>query len=302
MIDIKSTSFWQRFPKLYPYALLARWDRPVGIWLLFWPCVWGLLLAPGFRLLYVPEQARLLGLFFVGSVAMRGAGCTINDWIDRHMDAQVARTKNRPLASGALKLWQAAVFLVLQLLVGLAVLVQLSPFAILLSLMAVPLVIAYPWMKRITYWPQLFLGVVFNAGTLIGFATLESHLTPAAGVLYVSAILWTLAYDSVYAFLDSADDAAAGVKSTVQLWAMNSKMIIGWLWFASSALFALALWLAGGYGPLAYGLVLVATVFNLAAHTYWDIANDGFTLTFFRMQSRIGLVLAMALAVPLLFS
>ncbi len=299
--DIREKSFWQSFPRLYPYALLARWDRPIGIWLLFWPCVWGLLLAPSFRLLLPGEQLRFLALFFLGAVAMRGAGCTLNDLIDRHMDAEVARTKNRPLASGRLKPWQAILFLLLQLLVGAFVLLQLPLPAIFLGLASLPLIAAYPWMKRITYWPQLFLGIVFNAGVLIGYATLETHLSGPVLVLYLAAIVWTLAYDSVYAFLDSADDAKVGIKSTVQLWAGNSKMIIGWLWVCSFGLFALSLWLAGGYGILAYSMVLVALVFNLAAHTYWDITNDGFTLTFFRLQSRIGLVLALAVAAPLLF-
>lgn len=301
--DIARESFWQRTGFLTPYALLARWDRPIGIWLLFWPCVWGLFLAPSFKLLLPLEQMRMIALFFVGSVAMRGAGCTLNDMIDRRMDAAVTRTKLRPLPSGRVTMAGATVFLALQLLVGALVLFELSPFAILVGLCSLPLVAAYPWMKRITYWPQLFLGIVFNAGILVGTAAMENTIGVAPLLLYAAAILWTLAYDSVYAFLDSADDALIGVKSTVLLWGGNSKAIIGALWLASGLLFIFALAASGGdYGVLAYGFVAMALIINLTAHLFWDPVNDGFTLNFFRLQARIGLILALAVAAPVLLS
>ena len=297
--DIKQ-SVWQKIPFLYPFALLARWDRPVGIWLLYWPCVWGLLLSPSFRATIYIQQLYMVALFFLGAVAMRGAGCTLNDLIDRKMDAQIERTKHRPLPSGQVTVVGAILFFILQCLCGAWVLFQLSPLAVLTGLACLPLVAAYPWMKRITYWPQLFLGFTFNAGILVAWAQMEDSFTLLPFVLYAGAILWTLAYDSVYAFLDVAQDVDAGVKSTVLKWGMNSKTIIGWLWGASFSLVAAAMFMAGVYGPMAYILILTALIVNLGAHTFWVITNDGYTLTFFKLQARIGLLIAMALAVPVM--
>lgn len=297
--DIKK-SFWQKIPFLYPYALLARWDRPIGIWLLFWPCAWGLLLAPGFAMLDPLQRVYFIALFFAGAVLMRGAGCTLNDIIDRRLDAQVERTRHRPLPSGQVSVMGAILFCILQCLCGAWILFQLPPLAIWTGVATLPLIAAYPWMKRITYWPQLFLGLVFNAGALFAWATLENSFTLLPFVLYLAAILWTLAYDSVYAFMDVQHDADAGIKSTVLKWGMNSKAIIGWLWGASAAILLLAMYMAGVYGPLAYILVITALIVNLGAHTFWNVTNDGYTLVFFKLQARIGLLIAMALAVPVL--
>lgn len=299
-----TASIWQRWPRLYPYAQLARWDRPVGIWLLYWPCVWGLCLASGFRALESIEQLRWLLLFFIGAVAMRGAGCTLNDMTDRKLDSQVERTKARPLASGAVTLYGAGTFLILQSLIGLYVLIQLPVQAIVLGLGTVPLIAAYPWMKRIIYWPQLLLGIIFNSGVMIAYAALENDLTwpdiVAPLFIYAAGIVWTLAYDSVYAMMDSIDDATAGIKSTVLLWGANSKVIIGWLWVLNVVLFLIGLACGAGYDFLSYALVLGVLFINIAAHLYWSPLNNAYSLMFFKLQTRMGLLLAMALAVPVL--
>lgn len=297
--DIKQ-SIWQKIPFLYPYALLARWDRPIGIWLLYWPCAWGVLLAPSFRLLDAVEQIWYLLLFFIGAVAMRGAGCALNDITDRRLDAGVKRTSFRPLPSGKISLVGACLFMALQALVGLWVLFQLSPMAMMIGFMSVPLIVAYPWMKRITYWPQLFLGIVFNAGILIGWASMENTLSWQPLILYFAAIIWTLAYDSVYAFLDSQDDALMDIKSTVLLWGIHSKTVIGWLWVVCFSTIALLLFFLDGYGFIAWASALLALIINLTAHMFWQVDNDGFTLAFFKLQARIGLLIAMGLASPIL--
>lgn len=201
---------WLRFLPVSwrDYALLARLDRPIGTWLLLIPCWWGLALSPdAFRF-------DLALLFAVGAVAMRGAGCTINDLADREYDARVERTRNRPLAAGRLSVKQAGGFLALQLLIGLAVLLSIPTAAQIVALASMPLVVLYPFMKRITYWPQLFLGFTFNWGVLVAFAATQGTISPEAVVLYAAGILWTLGYDTIYAHQDKADDLLVGVKSS----------------------------------------------------------------------------------------
>ena len=191
--------------RLRPFAVLARWDRPIGTWLLLWPCWWAVALAPGW------PDLKLLALFAIGAVAMRGAGCVINDLADRDLDARVERTRHRPLASGRLTTGEALAFLALQLLVGLLVLLSFNRFTILLGLASLPLVIVYPLMKRVTWWPQAFLGVTFNWGALVGWSAVTGDLAAPALTLYVAGFLWTLGYDTIYAHQDKADDAVIGV-------------------------------------------------------------------------------------------
>lgn len=273
---------------LRPFGVLARWDRPIGAWLLLWPCWWGLGLAPGHPGIW------LVLLFLIGAFAMRGAGCTINDMTDRDLDARVERTRNRPLASGALTMSQALLFLGAQLLVGLVVLIQLNSSAILVGLMAVPLVVAYPWMKRITWWPQLFLGITFKWGALVGWTAATGSIGWPAIVLYLSGIFWTLGYDTIYAHQDKADDALIGVKSTARRFGEATPV---WLWtFYGFSLSLLAL--AGamvGMGWLFYiGLI------PLAAHFAWqittlDIDNSENCLVRFRSNREAGFLVMIAL-------
>ena len=193
-----------------PFARLSRLDRPIGTWLLLFPCWWSIALArPD-----LVEGLRLFVLFALGAVVMRGAGCTYNDIVDRDFDGAVARTADRPIPSGAVSVRGAIVWLVVQLLVGLAILVQLNAFAIGMGVASLVLVFTYPLMKRVTWWPQFFLGLAFNWGALMGYAAVAGRLDIAPVLLYAAGILWTLGYDTIYAHQDKEDDALIGVKSS----------------------------------------------------------------------------------------
>src|SRR5579863_4165827 len=192
-----------------PYARLARLDRPIGTWLLLFPGWWGIALAsPGW-----PDPIPLV-LFAIGAVAMRGAGCTLNDIADRGYDGQVARTRMRPLPSGRVRVWQAVLFMLAQLAIGAAVLFSLNHAAVLLGIAVLGLIATYPFMKRITWWPQLFLGLNFNWGALIGWTAVTGQLASPPVLLYLGVILWTIGYDTIYAHQDKEDDARIGVKSS----------------------------------------------------------------------------------------
>ncbi len=210
--DIPSGGWIDRLaPAIFrPYFRLARLDRPIGTWLLLLPCWWSIALAgPQWA-----EGLRLFVLFGIGSLVMRGAGCTLNDIVDRNFDAMVARTATRPIPAGEVSVFQAFAFLALQLLIGLVVLSQLNGFAITVGIGSLALVAVYPFMKRFTYWPQAVLGLTFNWGALLGWAAVKGELAPPALVLYGAGILWTLGYDTIYAHQDKDDDLAIGIKST----------------------------------------------------------------------------------------
>ncbi len=223
-----------------PYARLARIDRPIGTWLLLFPAWWGIALAsPGW-----PDPVLLL-LFAVGAVAMRGAGCTLNDIADRDYDARVARTRLRPLPSGRITVPQAGAFLLAQLAVGAAVLFSLNRLSILLGLAVLGLIGTYPFMKRITYWPQLFLGLNFNWGALIGWAAVTGSIGWPAALLYAGGICWTLGYDTIYAHQDKEDDAPIGVKSSALALGDRTRPFLYVAYAAAAALWAAAGFAAG---------------------------------------------------------
>ena len=238
MTDIRTGDWADRYapPALVPYIRLARLDRPIGTWLLLFPGWWAIALAAE----RWPDW-RLMLLFGIGAVAMRGAGCTLNDIIDRDFDARVARTRVRPLPSGAVQVWQAALFLALQLAIGAAVLASLDRLAILLGFLVLLLVATYPLMKRVTYWPQFFLGLNFNWGALMGWAATSGRLASPALLLYLGGIAWTLGYDTIYAHQDKEDDVLIGVKSSALALGGQTRP---WL-FAFYAL-AVALWAVAG--------------------------------------------------------
>ena len=194
---------------LQPYLLLTRLDRPIGVWLLLLPCWWSIALATP----KMPDLVMLV-LFAAGALVMRGAGCTFNDMVDSDFDCQVVRTASRPIASGLISMKQAFFFLVLQLLLGLAILLTFNLFAVLVGLASLSIVAIYPFMKRITYWPQAVLGLAFNWGALLGWAAVRGDIEAPAFVLYVAGVLWTLGYDTIYAHQDKDDDKLIGVKST----------------------------------------------------------------------------------------
>jgi 4-hydroxybenzoate polyprenyltransferase len=223
--------------RLQPYARLARLDRPIGTWLLLFPGWWGIALASE----RWPDPILLL-LFAIGAVAMRGAGCTLNDIADRDYDGKVARTRLRPLPSGAVSVRQAVIFLLLQLMIGAAVLFSLNRTTILLGAAVLVLIGTYPFMKRITYWPQVFLGLNFNWGALIGWTAITDTLAAPPLLLYVGGVFWTIGYDTIYAHQDKEDDIRIGVKSSAIALGVNTRP---WLFGFYGA--ALLLWSAAGH-------------------------------------------------------
>lgn len=256
-IDRKMPDSWR------PYARLMRLDRPIGTWLLLLPCWWSLALVPDAPFWTVLFDAAV---FALGSVVMRGAGCTVNDIYDRNLDRQVERTSLRPLASGEVKLWQAVVFLALLLLIGLGILLCLNPLTIRLALVSLALVFTYPLMKRVTWWPQLFLGLTFNWGAWLGWTALTGEIGMATVPLYTGGVLWTLAYDTLYAHQDKNDDVKVGVKSTALLFGQNSRPIIALFYVAALGCFALA-GLAARMHRLFYDGLIVAGL-----HAAWQLA------------------------------
>jgi 4-hydroxybenzoate polyprenyltransferase len=224
-----------------PYALLARLDRPIGAWLLFLPGLWSILLAQA----PWAETAWLVALFFVGSFLMRGAGCVVNDMWDRDLDRQVTRTADRPLASGALRMRRAAIFLAGLLGISLLILLQLRPLAQLLGVASLVLVALYPLAKRVTWWPQLMLGFTFGWGAPMGYAAAGGRIDAAAIALYAASIVWILGYDTIYAHQDREDDALVGIKSTARLFAGRSQDFLMACYVATTALLMTAVWLAG---------------------------------------------------------
>jgi 4-hydroxybenzoate polyprenyltransferase len=249
-----------------PYVRLARLDRPIGTWLLLFPCWWALILAtpqPDGRIMLMAL------LFAIGAVVMRGAGCTINDILDRDLDALVERTRSRPLPSGEVSLKQAILFLLLQLAIGLAVLVQFSPETILMGVLSLALVFTYPLMKRITWWPQLFLGLTFNWGALLGWVAVTGHLELPALLLYAGGIFWTLGYDTIYAHQDRADDLLAGVKSSALRLGESSPHWIAGFYVITSLFWFTAALLASGGNWLGSIIGLAPT----AAHFIWQLRS-----------------------------
>src|SRR4051812_44950840 len=253
--DIPRTGPVASLPRwMQPYARLARLDRPIGTWLLLFPCWWGAAMAaPGW------PDPWLIALFGIGAIVMRGAGCTWNDIADRDFDARVARTADRPIPSGAVSVGQAIAFLVAQLLIGLAILLALTPTAILLGVLSLGLVAIYPLMKRVTWWPQFFLGLAFNWGALMGPAAVLNAVPIWAYVLYAGGICWTLGYDTIYAHQDKEDDALIGVKSSARWLAARTRPALYLFYGAAVALFAVAGWLAGLASPF-YALLGVGAV------------------------------------------
>ncbi|POY74446.1 putative 4-hydroxybenzoate polyprenyltransferase [Rhodotorula taiwanensis] len=253
----------------HPYLSLARMDKPIGTWLLYWPCAWGITMAAYSSALPVSGWAWNLALFGTGAIVMRGAGCTINDLWDRDIDKKVDRTKLRPLASGEIKPLQALTFLGGQLSVGLAILTQLNWYSIALGASSLSLVVLYPLMKRITYWPQFVLGLAFNWGALLGSsAVLGATDWKVALPLYAGSVAWTIVYDTIYAHQDKKDDVDAGVKSTALLFAERSRPILTGFSVSFVSLLALSGYL-NAQGPAFYAL----SVGGAAAHLAWQLRN-----------------------------
>jgi 4-hydroxybenzoate polyprenyltransferase len=289
--DIRADSLvLRRAPAwLRPYLRIARVDRPIGTWLLLLPGWWSIALAGD----HWPDL-RTLALFAIGALVMRSAGCTINDIADRDIDARVARTANRPLPAGELTVGQAAVFLALLCVVGLMVLIQFNAFAVVLGAASLLLIAAYPFMKRITYWPQAWLGLTFNWGALLGWAAIRGDLAPPACALYAAGVFWTLGYDTIYAHQDKEDDAVAGVKSTALRLGRYTKPWLTGFYAAAFLLFAAAGHLGGLGWPFAIGLSAVS------AHFFWQVRTVRLDapkdcLAKFRSNRDLGLILFAAI-------
>jgi 4-hydroxybenzoate polyprenyltransferase len=248
-----------------PYLRLARLDRPIGSWLLLMPCWWSAALAA----VHARSQVNVwhLLLFFIGAFAMRGAGCTWNDIVDRDLDARVERTRSRPIPSGQVTVASAAAFLVLQALVGLAVLLQFNRFTVYVGFASLAVVAIYPFMKRITYWPQIVLGLAFSWGALMGWPATFARLDLPALLLYAGAISWVIGYDTIYAHQDREDDALIGIKSTALLFRERTKPMLALFYALAVVLIALAGWSAGA------GLVFAFGLLAFAAHLAWQIAR-----------------------------
>ncbi len=278
---------------LRPYARLARLDRPIGWWLLLLPCWWGLALAQIAAGGGLPDL-RYAPLFLAGAIVMRGAGCTLNDIVDRNFDTQVERTRSRPIASGQVNVAWAFAFLAAQCLVGLIILLQFNGFTVALGVASLAIVAAYPFMKRITYWPQAVLGLAFNWGALVGWSAVTGGLAVAPLLLYLGGIAWTLAYDTIYAHQDKEDDVLIGVKSTALKFGANTRVWLIGFFVAALILIAAAIRLAGG-GMIAHMGVAAAALQALWQVRRFEADDASRCLALFRSNRNFGLIIVIAL-------
>ena len=275
-----------------PYLRLARLDRPIGSWLLLMPCWWSLGLA-GMKARELPSAWYVL-LFFIGAFAMRGAGCTWNDLVDRDLDAKVERTRSRPIPSGQVTPTQAAIFMGVQALVGLAVLLQFNRYTILCGIASLGVIVIYPFMKRITYGPQIVLGLAFSWGALMGWAAEYGDLGRPAALLYLGSIFWVIGYDTIYAHQDKEDDALVGVKSTARLFGDSTKSWLiglygGALILMASAFSAAQVPVVAMAGLLAAGAHMARQIFVL------DIEDPDQCLRLFRSNNTVGWLIFLGL-------
>ena len=304
--DAKSTNWVDRFAPAFlkPYLKLGRFDRPIGYWLLLWPCWWSVALAAreaplGWQFAVTQGNGwpdpLLLVLFYVGAVAMRAAGCAYNDIVDRDIDALVERTARRPLASGQISITQAILFLVAMALSGLAVLLTFNTFAIVLGIASLGIVALYPHMKRFTHYPQIVLGLAFNWGALLGWAALTGNLHPAPAVLYLAGIAWTLGYDTIYAHQDKEDDLLVGVKSLAIKLGQGTRPWLAVFYAVTVAGIGISGWLAG-IGPLFYaGMAIVVAQFAWQVIRI-DIGSPEDCLAKFRSNHLLGAMVFLAIA------
>ncbi|MEO9299120.1 4-hydroxybenzoate octaprenyltransferase [Devosia alba] len=293
--DAQSGNWVDRyFPDwLKPYARLARWDRPIGFWLLFWPCTWGL----GLAAIAKPERGfdfPAAIMMLIGAVLMRGAGCTFNDIVDRDIDMQVARTRSRPIPSGAVTSRDALAFLVAQALLASVVLFQFNRFTVLAGVASLVLVAIYPFMKRITWWPQLFLGLAFSYGALVGWSSQSAGLAMPALLAYFGTILWVIGYDTIYALQDVEDDALIGVKSTALLFGSKARLIVSGFYAAAYVLWLAAATLAGA------GIVFAVFSLVAAGLLAWQVQTldaevEGNALARFKSNHYVGIALVLAM-------
>ncbi len=275
-----------------PYLRLSRLDRPIGSWLLLMPCWWSLGLA-GMHAGQLPSVWHIV-LFFVGAFAMRGAGCTWNDLVDRDLDTKVERTRSRPIPSKQVTVAQATVFMLAQALIGFLVLIQFNRFTVMTGLASLLVVVIYPFMKRITYWPQIVLGLAFSWGALMGWPATFGRLDWPAFVLYAGSISWVIGYDTIYAHQDREDDALIGIKSTALLFGERTAPMLATFYAAAVVLIGAAGLMAGG------GFIFVLGLTAFVAHLSWqvlrlDIHDSAHCLRLFKSNRDAGLILFAAM-------
>jgi 4-hydroxybenzoate polyprenyltransferase len=273
-----------------PYILLARLDRPIGWWLLFWPCAWGVALAGG-----AFERFDLILWMLLGAIAMRGAGCVYNDIVDRDLDARVERTRGRPLASGTVSLTAAWAWLLLLCAIGFVVLLQLPVFGQGVAVGSLVFVAAYPFMKRITWWPQAWLGIVFSWGALVGWAAVTREISPPMLLLYAGSIAWVIGYDTIYALQDREDDALISVRSSARRLGSHVRGGVAVFYASALLLWSVAIWMVRP-DPLAF-----VALIPVAIHLVWQVIalhpDDGLdALDKFRSNRFAGLLVFLACA------
>lgn len=293
--DAQSGNWVDRYapPWLKPYARLARWDRPIGFWLLFWPCAWGMALA---AIAYPELGFDWLGaiLMLAGAILMRGAGCTFNDIVDRDIDMKVARTRSRPIPSGAVTARDALAFLVAQALLASVVLFQFNRFTVWAGVASLVLVAIYPFMKRVTWWPQAFLGLAFSYGALVGWSSQTGSFAMPALLLYFGTILWVIGYDTIYALQDVEDDALIGVKSTARLFGSQTRLIVSGFYAGAYILWVAAATIAGA------GIVFAVLSLVVAGLLAWQVQTVDASVprnpwVRFNSNRYVGVALALAL-------
>lgn len=299
---------YRLLPKaLWPYAQLARWDRPIGWQLLLWPCLWSVTLAVIVAQRIHPHLDSsefilefLWGciLFTVGAIAMRGAGCTFNDLVDHKLDAQVERTRSRPLPAGRVNRKQVKFFILGQALIGAIVVFQFNWFTILLSIASLLIVAIYPFAKRFTDWPQFVLGLAFSWGALVGWAAVFEEVSWTSISLYLAAICWTVGYDTIYAHQDKDDDALIGVRSTARLFGEHTKpWLIGL--YGLTLLFLGLSFISAGAGLVVYLGMLIASAMFIWQIRVLDIEDADQCLALFKSNSKIGLAIFLSLVAGL---
>ena len=286
--------------KIQPFVQLARYDKPIGFMLLFWPCIWSLLLYS----LHVGELVPIsfFILFFIGSIVMRGAGCTWNDFLDKDYDKSVKRTKDRPLASSKIKITTAIFFLIIQLFAGLLILIQFNKLTIIFGCLSLIPVFIYPLMKRITWWPQVFLGITFNWGALLGWMSVSNNFSSVYPLfLYIACIFWTIGYDTIYAHQDKDDDLLLNLKSSAIKLGENTKYAMLIFYSIFFIIFAVILLNLGN------SLIIHIAILSLLVHLvsqiiYLDIDNGERCLKIFKSNNLLGIQISFFLILEVLIN
>jgi len=282
------------------FIQLTRLDKPIGYMLLFWPCLWGLTIAYDFENNFNTYVFYLV-LFFFGSVLMRSAGCIVNDIADRNYDKKVLRTKNRPIASGKISVKLGFFYISLLCLLALIVLLQFNKLTIILALASMPLAFAYPYMKRLTYWPQLFLGITFNYGLLLGWISIKESLDLTPIIFYIGAIFWTLGYDTIYGYQDIKDDEIIGVKSTSIKFKNNPKKFLS-LCYVITFISIISIGVLMNYNNYYFLFLILPAIHLFFQIKVLNIKDQNICLKIFKSNNMLGLIIFTNLLIGKLIS